>query len=915
MFRPAAIRSAVALAVLAVSLPSFAQSTRPNGMPSFDEATKDMEAVPGLMTFYRYKSADMTKDQTRLLCVVPKSLLKQDLLFAVNFSRGDLAGFQYVDGLVRWEQVGKQLALVAPDTSFIDKPGNPINDAVRRTYRPSYLFAVPIITTTPAGDPVIDLGDALFSPSPIVSLPTGGQVRRDISRLDSVKSFKHNVLVDVDYAIRAGNGGSTIGLSFAFRDLPDAKDGYKPRPADERIGYFMTTRQDWTIKYDQREQKDRYINRWDLRKVDPSLDLSPPVKPITFVIDKGVPYQWRQYVAAGILEWNKAFEKTGIINAIVVQQQTDDNEFANIDPADADYNFIQWTVRNKTLAVGPSRADPRTGQILDADIVVDDSWIRYFNRSSETFSAKAVSALLGPGTAAFLEKNPQFLPPGVSASDIKAERDASNLMKSASDAAADSPLRPSYRASQCELAAGLVQQFSLAQGMVAAKASGLPKVSDAIIGNALKWVVAHEVGHTLGLRHNFKASAWLPLDQIRKKRDAGEAYVASVMDYSPLAFFPDDDLTKVKTFTSNALGPYDDWAIEYGYAQPKDGESVAALLKGITSQSAKKEYAYATDEDTDGLISPDPLANRYDLSDNPLTWAKSQIALTDKLLATVKDWASKPDDPNDYLRQTFLQLMAERSRNLSYVARLVGGQYFSRSRRSDPGAPAPLTRVDLKMQREALKLIGDTVFTAKFYRVDSDLLDRLPPSRWWDGEKLPESRIDFPYGQFVQRQYEMTLMVLASPEVLQRVYDAESRGDGTERMTAAEMIRSVRDIVWSELTAGPATQPVSDSNPLIASERRSIQDTHLQYLIATAEAPLEMKLAPDVKNTARYALRELSGRIKAALDAGGESIDFASRAHLVESKSRIDRTLEKPITDPRGGDRLLILQGDQRAAE
>ena len=904
--------AAVSLAVVALSLPALAQTSKPNNPPSFEDATKDMEATPGLMTFYRYKSADMTKDQTRLLCVVPRSLLKQDLLFAVNFSRGDLAGFQYVDGLVRWEQVGKQLALIAPDTSFVDKPGNPINDAVRRTYRPSYVFAVPIITTTPQGDPVIDLGDALFSQSPLVPLPAGGQVRRDISRLDAVKAFKHNVLVDVDYAMRAGNGGSTIGLSFAFRDLPDAKDGYKPRVADERVGYFMTTRQDWTTKYDQREQKDRYINRWDLRKVDPTLDLSPPAKPITFVIDKGVPYQWRQYVAAGILEWNRAFEKVGIINAIVVQQQTDDNEFADVDPADADYNFVLWTVRNKTLAVGPSRADPRTGQILDADIVVDDSWIRYFNRSGETFSAKAVSSLLGPGTSAFLAKYPQFLPAGVSANDLRAEIESTNLMRSASDALADSPLQPSRQNNQCELALGLVEQLSIAQGMTAA--SGSPKVSDSIIGNALKWVVAHEVGHTLGLRHNFKASSWLPLDEIKKRRDAGEAFVASVMDYTPLAFFPDDDLAKVKSFNSNALGPYDEWAIDYGYAQPKDGESVAAMLKEITSQSAKKQYAYATDEDTDGLVSPDPLANRYDLSDDPIAWAKSQIALTDQLLATVKDWAAKPDDPNDYLRQTFLQLMIERSRNLSYVARLVGGQYFSRSRRADPGAPAPLTRVDLKTQRAALKLIGDTVLSAAFYRVDSDLLDRLPPTRWWDGDKLPDTRIDFPYGQFVQRQYELTLMALCGPETLQRVYDAEARGPAADRMTAAEMIRSVRDIVWSELTAGPATQPATDAAPMIAPERRSIQDTHLQYLIATAEAPLTMKLSPDLKNTARFALRELSDRIKTVLDAGGDRIDFASRAHLAESKSRIDRTLEKPITDPRGDDRLLILKGDDKAA-
>lgn len=912
-------RPAVALAALAVALPlfhatAFAQATRPaGGLPAFDDVTKDMEAQPGLMTLYRYKPADVTKDQTRLLCVVPRSLLKQDLLFAVNFSRGDRAGFQYVDGLVRWEQVGRQLTLVAPDTRFVDKPGNPINDALRRTYRPSYVFAVPIVTTSPQGDPVVDLSDALFSPGSVVPLPGGGRVRRDISRIDSAKSFPDNTLVDVDYALAGVNGGTTVGLSFAFRRLPSPNEGYKPRPADERVGYFQTTRQDWTAKYDRREFVERFVNRWDVRKKDPTLDLSPPEKPITFIIDKGVPYQWRKSVADGVLEWNKAFEKCGIVGAVVVQQQTDDNEFADVDPADARYNFVQWTVRNQALAVGPSRADPRTGQILDADIVIDDAWIRYYNRTSETFSPKAVAGLLGPGTVAFLQKHPEFLPPGVTAEQMRDEADIDLMRDGGEPANQFLPLRPASGRDQCELAVGLVQQLAVAQGVAEqAKVAGMPKISDEIIGHALKAVVAHEVGHTIGLRHNFKASSWLPLDEVRKKRDAGEAFVSSVMDYTPLAFFADDDLTKIKTFSSDVVGPYDYWAIQYGYGIPKEGETPAAMLKAITSQSTKREHAYATDEDTQGLVSPDPLANRYDLSDNPLTWAKSQIALTDKLLATMPEWAAKPDEPNHFLRQTFLQLMTERSRNLTYVSRMVGGQYFTRSRRADPGAPAPLTVVPVRQQREALKLIGETVLTTEFYKTGADLLNRLTPSRWWDGDgvsEFPVARIDFPYSRFVQSQYEMTLMALASPQTLQRVYDAEAKTSGEDKMTAAELIRTVRDMVWSEIgdKALAATRPASDAVPMISPERRGMQDTHLQYLLATAESATELGLSPDLKNQARYALRELSERIKKTID-GRAAMDFASRGHLVEAKSRIDRTLEKPMVDAGGANRIIILQ-------
>ena len=923
MTRPAA----VALAALAVALPALAQS-RPSGtLPSLEDVTKDMEKIDapkdeaGLMTFYRYKANDPTKDQTRLLAVVPRSLLKQDLLFAVNISRGNEAGWQYLDGLVRWEQVGRQLALVAPDTRFIDKPTNPINDALRRTYRPSYILTVPIVATS-GGDLVADLSDGLFGSmfgGPPVPIPGGGgRVRRDISRIDSVKAFKDNVVVDVDYALGGSSGATTVGLSYAFRRLPSG-DGYRPRVADERVGYFQTTRQDWTTKYDARESTDRFVNRWDLRKKDPSLEMSPPEKPITFVIDKSVPYQWRKYVADGILEWNKAFEKCGIINAVVVQQQTDDNEFADIDPADCRYNFIQWTVRNIALAVGPSRADPRTGQILDADIVIDDAWIRYFNRAGEAFSPKTVAALFGPGTLKFLENNPQFLPPGVTAEALRAERDESaDLMKSGEGEPA-SPLRPARR-DQCELAVGMVQQLAVAQGLFEqVKGAGLPKIPDNILGNALKQIVSHEVGHTLGLRHNFKASSWLSLDDIRKHRDNNEPFVSSVMDYTPLAFFADDDLKKIRSFSSDSIGPYDYWAIQYGYGSPKDGQNEQAMLKEITSQSAKKENAYATDEDTMGLVSSDPLTNRYDLSDSPLAWAESEIKLTDKLLTNITEWAAKPDEPNHYLRQTFLQLTSERSKNLAYVSRLVGGQYFSRSHRSDPGAPEPITPVAPKLQRDAIALIGRTVLSADFYKPAANLMGRLPPSRWWDGGEdesdFPQARVDFPYSRYAQSQYEMVLMALASPETLQRVYDAEARSDDKDKMTAAEMIRTVRDTVWSEIAddaKAPTTAP-TDAAPLIRPERRGMQATHLKYLLAAADAPDGLGISPDLKNQVRFALRELSDRITGRITgAPSLSIDFATKAHLTEAKSKIDRTLDKPLNEGGGGQRIIILGAGQK---
>ncbi len=915
MFRNCPKKFSIVAAFCALSSIVLAQNvpaTQPKSdfLP-FEEVTKDMEAVSGLMTFYRYKESDPTKDQTKLLCVVPRSLMKQDMLFAVSISRGSYAGFQWVDGLVRWEQIGKQIALVAPDTRFVNRPGSPINDAVQRTYRPSFIFATPIITMTPGGDPVIDISEALFTPA--VQLPyfMRGGVRRDISRLEMVKSFPENVLVDVDLAMSLGNGGSSMGLSYAFRKLPDASS-YRPRKADERVGYFTTDHQDWTVKYSEREMIQRYVNRWDLRKKDPSLDLSPPEKPITFIIEKGVPLQWRRYVSEGILEWNKAFEKIGIVGAIVVQQQADDNEFANTDPSDSRYNYIVWTVRNSVMAMGPSRADPRTGQILDADIVMDDAWVRYFNESSELFTPKAHTASMNLRKLRFLEKHPSFLPPSLKLDQVKQALKESDeeLMKSDDSQEGISSILSPNRSNigqRCDVAMGLTQQISLAQLVgLQAKAGGLPKIPDHLIGSAIREIIMHEVGHTLGLRHNFKASSWLSLDQAKTNRDANLPFVASVMDYNPLLFYPNDQLDKVKSFATTTIGPYDNWAIEYGYGVSREPDKEAEMLKQTLAKSTLKENAYGTDEETFGMMSPDPLTSVYDMSDDPIAWSKHQIALTDSLLKNVRNWAQTPEEPNHYLRRAYLQLIMERAGNLEYVSRLVGGQYFSRARASDPNAPAPLTLVDAKQQREAIKIISQTVLSDDFYKADADLLNRLVPSRWWRWDSFPVIRLDYPFYDITERQYMWTLMNLTDPDVLQRIYDAEVKTTSEDKFTAAELVKSVRDTIWSELDSQPS-ETTSDAKPYISAVRRGMQNTHLGYLVAIAETEPGDLVSSDLRNLVRYGLRELSDKIGKSLQTN--KIDFATKGHLVEAKSRIDRTLDKPIINNMGGGEIILLIG------
>ncbi len=856
---------------------------RPKRFPDFSEVVKDMQATEGLFTIYRYRKGDKAHDPEKVLCKIPRSLLSQDLLFATSISSGGpLTGWMWTDYLIRWEIVGKQLKLVTPDLRYVQKRGSPVNDVVARTYNERYLAAVPIVTMTPAGDPVIDLGSLLKTN--LAGVPAPGSVRGDLSTWREIKVFPDNLLVVVNLAVGSRRGGRTMGVAYAFRRLP-AKGGYKPRVADDRVGYFLTARVDWSKPSTARETYVRYINRWKLEKRDASLELSPPKQPIVFIIEKTVPVRWRRWVRGGIEVWNRAFEKIGYVGAIVVQQQTADNEYADFDPEDARYNFFRWIVSGTPFAMGPRRADPRTGQILDADIIMDDSFVRAWMHDFDLF-APTTAAELKPGIAAWRQAAPGLAEQMLR---VRFPHEPDPLMQIVQQARAE--LEADGRLT-CSYATGFQQQMSFVHAALIATSSG-KKIPERFIGEVIREVVAHEVGHTLGLRHNFKGSSWLTLDEIRRRRDnTDEPTTASVMDYNPLLFFKGDTAESVRHFITPTIGPYDEWAIQYGYADPPKGKSEKQFLAEVASQCTRPEHAYATDEDTMGPASTDPLSNRYDMGRDHMAWIRSRFELCDELLKNLPDWAVRKGEPRYFLRRAFNTIWFERARNFQYLARVVGGQYFYRDHVGDPDARPAFVPVDPDTQREALKLLSETLFTDSFFTsvIRPDLLNQLAPHRWWHFGMTPSPRTDYPIHEMIELMQFWTLSDLLAPPVLTRVYDAELKTTGENKFTCAELVRSVRDEIWKELD--DVSGRYSDTKPLISSIRRGLQRDYLDLMLAYVRSRPGAMVPADVDSMVRFAVRELSDRIGEVLEKAGDRIDFASRAHLVECKSRIDRALE-----------------------
>lgn len=952
--------------------------TEKGEFPKFEEVTKDMKSAEGLFTLWFYPADAKDKDKEKLLCQIPAGFLGEKFMLSLSFSGGGFfTGFPLEERVVQWERLDRQLLLIEPETRFQVDEKQTVSDVVRRTYPERIRAAVPIVTLAPKGDPLIDLGVLLksnfadiawMSLLPFGERTPGGPINAALSKWTKKKAFELNVEIGVELAVaRMSPPGSFDKkiVHYSFWKLP--KSDYQPRVADDRVGYFLTTNQDWAKPTDARDIFNRYIDRWHLVKQDPSLKRCEPKQPIIFYIEKTVPVRFRKAVRDGILEWNKAYEKIGFVDAVQVRQQTETNEWRDLDPEDMRYSFFRWIVTGAGFAMGPHRANPFTGQIYDADIIFDDSMVRFFERSAQEMLPSALVAMKmrDPAVSDFLEQFPQWMRP---------QRKWEGFTFGGGEEAALRELmrrRLRERGYQlCDYAEGMKHQMALAGAVLA----GQPKeVIERFLYDVIKEVVMHEVGHTLGLRHNFKASSVWPLEEIQRRRATGEPTVGSVMDYNPALFFAEN--ATEGHFITPTVGPYDDWAIEYGY-RPADGtykkpekgeeeetpkeepqeeaetasagggedlasqippevleqlppevrkmiESGAAkamagggkpekapaepafkgpnaaelkMLDEIASRAAEPELAYATDEDTT-ILGPDPRTNRFDMGGDPMDWARTRIELVNQRMDKILDWAVKDKESWYYLRQSFISLLVEKAFVLDYVGRFIGGQYASRSHRGDPDAPAPFELVDAKTQREALAFIEEHLFSDAFFTFPPALLNHLAAPRWWHEGMSVSFTVDFPIHDLIGVLQWWNLFDRLFPNTLRRIHDAELKCGDSDKLTVAEYLQRIQQVCWADACdAGRAKEGRwSDASPFLSSIRRSLQREYLNLTEPLVRLQPGMVLSPDLHAMVQQSLRSLGQDIEKVLGTG--KLDFASQAHLVSCKSRIDRMLEPELQE------------------
>ena len=868
--------------------------------PPFEEVTEGFKQIkPEQKTFFTLWFNEKTDE---LLCQIPKGLLSKRFLAATTLSGGSpMSGAQAGHTLLFWEQFGKQLLLVEPDLRYAPGEKSTVADVIKRTYNDTILKSVPIKTLHSSGDPVIDLGDLLKSGLPGMG---GMPIDAKLSKWGEFKVFEKNVELPVELAIRTptdgpggrpGAGAASSGgvieklvLHYSMSELPD-NPGYKPRRADDRLGYFLTVNKDWSKKHNEKTLFNRFINRWDLQKVDPELALSPVKRPIIWYVEKTVPIRWRRYVKEGILDWNKAFEKCGFVDAVQVRQQTD-TEFADLHPGDVRYNFFRWIVSGRAFAMGPSRANPLTGEILDADIIMDDSMVRVWTQRYGIYGKKATFwEDEDPTLLEFLAAHPDW---------NFQERTATLLPQTAALLAPQKTYvetlledldRRSLTVPQCSYAEGIARELAFDAAL--AKANGEEDLPEEFLGQIIKEVVSHEVGHCLGLRHNFKASTYLTLEEALAHSDRGAANCGSVMDYNPTLFSLKE--AKQGDYVMRTIGPYDHWAIEYGYRPvEKPFKNEEELLKSITDRVADRGLAYGTDEDT-MFFSPDPLCNRYDFGTDPTAYARHQMTLVEQLRDGLTDWAVEDGESYYQLRRTFNTLLSTYGRDATYVARFVGGMYVNRDHKADPNARSPFEVVPAARQREALEFISEHLFSDKAWRFPPELLNKLAAGRFshWDSDQF-DLEVEFPIHETVARIQYGALFQFMNPWTVKRIYDTQMQCV-EDAFTLSELMGKLAQEIWSELAQPPAGGLYSDAEPFISSFRRGLQRQHLRLLVNIALQDPDGTLPADAHALTTMTLQDLNEMLGEALKKDrGKTLDSFTRAHLMDSKKRIEKALD-----------------------
>ena len=850
--QPAAAKPAAAASASAAATPPAAPAANPAAPKPFKEVIKDAKEHKGFYTLWQ-------KDEKVWMEIRPEQFGKQ-FFFSNSVAnavgeRGLYASSMDGSHHAEFRKIGNQVQLIAKNMAFYAAPGTPQAHALAQGFSDSLLSSAPVLSA-PHPDTkgvLIELNALLFND--IIGYSTDlEQAFRMTFALDKVNTSISKINVDDKLTgVLVNNHFSVpriaappltppptpatpppanlpdarslfVGVYYNFMPLPEQP--MRPRIADDRIGHFVTSMDDYTDDVNVKTKR-HFVNRWRLEKADPATVMSEPKQAITYWLDKNIPEKYRKSVADGILLWNLAFEKIGFKNALVVKQQQESDTF---DTMDSRHASIRWVMGSDVgFARGPSVMDARSGEILDADIMMSD----VFGRGARNLVS---------------EEFPKTMP--LAHAHMHGE--------------------------ECNFAVGAAADLNFALDVLEARGDiemNSPE-AEALAQAYVKETIAHEVGHTLGMRHNFRASTVYTAQQLQ---DPGftkaNGTASSVMDYVPFNIAVKGE--KQGEYVSSTLGPYDYWAIEYAYKFIEPDQEAEDLAR-IISRSTEPWLAYSSDEDVRSGALSDPAVNQFDLGSDPLAYVQKRLTISKELWDRAHKRQLKDGESYETLRRNVNSGLRQFSRVVQIATKYIGGTTTLRDH-FGTGRPT-FAPVPAAQQRQALQMVADTLFSASNFVFTPELLSRMG----MDQTTYTTPRATLSPTAVMLTTQTAALDQLMSDVVASRVLGSvELAKNPKDVLSLNELYGTLQSSIWSELRT--ATD--------ITSFRRDLQREHVKR-VAQAIIKPSGATRSDARSLQRQHAMALLAKIRSAT---GRMRGAEVRAHLMESEVMLAEALKAPL--------------------
>ena len=678
---------------------------------------------------------------------IPVSLLQRDMLVVNKLQRvpfelndaGVNRGTNYETQMIRFEWNKEEKKIRVRQSRPL--PESPENDAITRSVRDNFIS--PLIAdfkleacNADSTAVIIQINDIYDGSETSINnvfdnINLGTSAVKDLSRIMSIKAFPNNIVATSELTTKVREGMSavnvTVEVSSSLVLLPE-----KPmmgRLDDPKVGYFTKDLLYFSDSQQKTEEK-KYITRWRLepkqedREAYLRGELVEPEKPIVFYIENSTPYRWRKYIKQGIEDWQVAFERAGFKNAIIAKELPD-SIAANAD--DINYSVVTYAASSKANAMGPSILDPRSGEILEADIM----WWH-------------------------------------------------NVIS-------------------------MVQEWITVQtGAIDPKARGI-KLPDEMMGDAIRFVACHEVGHSLGLRHNMMGSWTFPTDSLRSKSftDKMNSTASSIMDYARYNYVaqPGDGVTAV----SPHIGPYDIFAIEYGYrwyGLPTP-EAEKDVLYDFLNKHNGRLYKYSEAQDPRSAV--DPRAQNEDLGDDPVRSSELGIANLKRIVPEIIKWTTTGEKGQTYeeASRLYYAVITQWNNYLYHVMANIGGIYIENTTVGD--GVKTYTYVEKEKQEASLDFLLNEVLCYPRWLFDTEISDYTFLLR-----KNPTGVIEYAPSQILKNTQGYIFWDLLLNDRLMRMLENELK-NGKKAFTVVEMMDKMHNSIFATTIKG-GTPDVMERN-------------------------------------------------------------------------------------------------------